>query len=287
MFLKAVAQLLRQIGTGDISAKNIALVQHALMLFETHRSWTCASPPLLAQLLYTLLRLIPDHGRTQLAELREREVAACSSLLRQRFADVRMLGRELVRLLQDVARLAEFEEIWRLLLHRPQSLSAGAAPVNALLAVRANARFVQSRISHEQETQLLFLLRNVKFGQHRRYQLWFAQRHLATADHEPLLVDLVRWVVCCFHPSNRILSSDVVPRWALIGWLLRCIRSPHIAANARLALFADWLCFDARQDSIMLIEPGMLLLFHRQALRRLRARARSHSCANVQMNTAI
>ncbi|KAJ7402294.1 hypothetical protein WISP_00149 [Willisornis vidua] len=37
--------------------------------------------------------------------------------------DCFMIGRDLVRLLQNVARIPEFEQLWRDILHNPQVLS--------------------------------------------------------------------------------------------------------------------------------------------------------------------
>ena len=28
------------------------------------------------------------------------------------------------------------------------------------------------------------------------------------------------FVCCVIHPTNEVLGSDVIPRWALIGWLI-------------------------------------------------------------------
>lgn len=50
----------------------------------------------------------------------QRESELCASLLRTRMADCRPLGRELVRLLQDVAKLPPFDLLWRDLVLRPQ-----------------------------------------------------------------------------------------------------------------------------------------------------------------------
>jgi hypothetical protein len=33
-----------------------------------------------------------------------------------------------------------------------------------------------------------------------------------------LICDLIRFVVCVYHPTNEVISSDVVPRWAIIAW---------------------------------------------------------------------
>jgi len=46
-----------------------------------------------------------------------------------------------------------------------------------------------------------------------------------------------------------------------VGWLLKCCKSNHIEANAKLALFYDWLFF-TKTDNIMNIEPAILLMVH-------------------------
>ena len=76
------------------------------------------------------MRIIPDHTKSQFSELRDKEVAFTAALLRERvcghtythtrahiltvcaqFADCRGIGRDLVRLLIDVARIPEFESV--------------------------------------------------------------------------------------------------------------------------------------------------------------------------------
>lgn len=99
-------------------------------------------------------------------------------------------------------------------------------------------------------------------GNQKRYQQWFAQNYLAIPENETLVVDLIRYICCFYHPSNVILSSDIVPRWAVIGWLLNYVKSSTIQANAKLALFYDWFYFNPQVDNIMNIEPGMLLMIH-------------------------
>ena len=46
------------------------------------------------------------------------------------------------------------------------------------------------------------------------------------------------------HPTNEMLCTDIIPRWAVIGWLLTTCTNPVAASNAKLALFYDWLFFD-------------------------------------------
>ncbi|MDR3738339.1 MAG: integrator complex subunit 3 [Terracidiphilus sp.] len=50
-------------------------------------------------------------------------------------------------------------------------------------------------------------------------------RFFSSKTGDTLMADTVRYCCCLFHPSNKLLQSAVVPRWAMIGWLLstRCV----------------------------------------------------------------
>lgn len=85
------------------------------------RKWLERFPWLIASVVYSFLRFIEDHNN--LIPLRNREVLFTISLLRDRFTDCLVIGRDLIRLLQNVSRIPEFELFWKDLLHNPQSLS--------------------------------------------------------------------------------------------------------------------------------------------------------------------
>ncbi|OVA13736.1 Integrator complex subunit 3 [Macleaya cordata] len=110
------------------------------------------------------------------------------------------------------------------------------------------------------ETQLRFLLTHVRWGHQRRYQEWFARKFFCRPESEIVICDIVRFICCAHHPPNEIIQSEVISRWAIIGWLLKSCRKNHVEANTKLALFYDWLFFDERTDNIMNIEPGILLM---------------------------
>jgi len=59
-------------------------VKRALLLLLCCRTWLDKCPMLLAIALYTYLRVIVDHGGPIFAQLRQREVNFCVSLMRQR-----------------------------------------------------------------------------------------------------------------------------------------------------------------------------------------------------------
>ncbi|NXH00863.1 INT3 protein, partial [Loxia leucoptera] len=217
---------------GDVTAKNIWLAENVLEILTEQRERVSGSG------------LGNGNGIGMGLEF-------CVCLLRERFMDCFMIGRDLVRLLQNVARIPEFEQLWKDILHNPQVLSPQFTGVLQLLQSRTSRKFLACRLTPDMETKLLFMTSRVRFGQQKRYQDWFQRQYLSTPDSQSLRCDLIRYICGVVHPSNEVLSSDILPRWAIIGWLLTTCTSNVAASNAKLALFYDWLFFNPEKDSIM------------------------------------
>ncbi|XP_054160466.1 integrator complex subunit 3-like [Oppia nitens] len=254
--------LLRQISGGDISPKNIWLAETVVDIFIEYHQWLEQMPILVAYVVYTYLRLIGDHSNSLLTKLRQKEVDFCVSLLREKFVDCITIGRDLVRLLQNVARIPEFEKIWRDLLTNPTTLAPNFGGIQQLMKTRTSRRFFQSRLTPDMERKIVFLTSQVKFGQQKRYQDWFQRQYLSTPESQTLRCDVIRFICGVIHPPNELLCSDIIPRWAVIGWLLTTCTSNVAAANAKLSLFYDWFFYDAERDNIMNIEPAILVMYH-------------------------
>lgn len=184
------------------------------------------------------------------------------SLIRERFQDIIPLGRDFVRLLQNVARLPEFNQLWKDILINPKSLAPSFTGIFQMLSIRTSRHFIGNRISPDIENKLHFFTSNVKFGNHKRYQDWFQDRYFATPESQSLRSDVIRYIINAIHPTNELLCSDITPRWAIIGWLLTSCTNPVALTNAKLAIFYDWLCFDPARDNIMNVEPGILVMYH-------------------------
>ena len=74
---------------------------------------------------------------------------------------------------------------------------------------------------------------------------------------------MIRFVCTCITPSNEILQSDILPRWAFCGWVLSTsVQNYQANANLRLAFIYDWLLFNESRNNIMDIEPCILLMHH-------------------------
>lgn len=87
----------------------------------------------------------------------------------------------------------------------------------------------------------------VRFGQQKRYQDWFQRQYLSTAESQSLRCDLIRYICGVVHPSNEVLSSDILPRWAIIGWLLTTctVRRRSLAPPGRRRRSDAHRCFCA------------------------------------------
>uniref|UniRef100_A0A2N9G558 Integrator complex subunit 5 C-terminal domain-containing protein n=1 Tax=Fagus sylvatica TaxID=28930 RepID=A0A2N9G558_FAGSY len=168
--------------------------------------WDCLleeEPLVLSSALYTYLRLLADHCRlsniTDLEALKRLEIEFCVKVVREQFHLCLRIGRDFIRVLQDLVHVPEFGAIWKDLVLNP----GNGDPI---------AVFTHTR------------------------EVWESEA-----------------------PPGM---SDVIPRWAVIGWLLTLCRKNYITANVKLALFYDWLFFDERVDNIMNIEPAMLLMVY-------------------------
>lgn len=115
--------LLRHAAGGDVSPRNLSLVESLLDVFIEYRSWLEKFPILIASVVYSYLRLIEDHHAPYLSNLRQKEVTFLVSIMREHFNECLTIGRDLVRLLQNVARIPEFEQLWRDILLAPKTLS--------------------------------------------------------------------------------------------------------------------------------------------------------------------
>lgn len=254
--------LLRQACGGDTSPKNIAWIEGILDILIEHRSRFDKFPNSVGLVAYSYVRLIEDHNAINLLPLRNKEVKFIISLIRDRFQDIIPLGRDFIRLLQNVARIPEFQQLWKDILNNPKSLAPAFTGIFQMLSTRTSRHFIGNRITPEIENKLHFFTSSVKFGNHKKYQDWFQDKYFATPESQSLRSDVIRYIINAIHPTNELLCSDIIPRWAILGWLLTSCTNPVALTNAKLAVFYDWLCFDAMRDNIMNVEPGILVMYH-------------------------
>ena len=92
------------------------------------------------------------------------------------FTECMQIGRDLLRLLQAVARIPDFTDLWCDLMLHPQKIGPQCVGVAQMLSRRTSRHFIAGRILVDIEIKLNFLLSKLKFGQHKKYQEWFQKK---------------------------------------------------------------------------------------------------------------
>jgi integrator complex subunit 3 len=236
-FDKLLLQMLRNIQSGSLNDKNVWLAESMLdILYEQQTPslqagsnssdssgsgsfqtlWLYSVNELMLQSVYTYLRLISDHAQNpSLAQLRQRETEFCVQVLRERWNDCVLIGRDLVRLLQNLSKIPEFELLWKDIINSPQTLSPQFGQhggLNYLMRVPTRRRCLITRLTVEMERKIYFIITSVKAGQQKRYQEWFQRQYLNTAESQSLRVDIIRYITVVVHPTNGkwfyLLISD-------------------------------------------------------------------------------
>lgn len=259
------SNIIRQTAGGDVSPRNLRFIESLLELLIENRNWLINSTSFMVPtVIYTFMRLIGDHMAPAQATLRQNEVDFVIGLVREKFLDCLQIGKDFLRLLHIVIKIPEFEKLWHDIHNNPKSLHPSFQNPLQLLSNRTPRRLFQSRLTFDMERKISFLATQVKFGSQRRYQDWFHRQYLSTPESFSLKCDLIRYICTIIHPSNEVLCSDIIPRWAIIGWLMTTCTTSASANNSRLTLFFDWLLYDPKMDNIMNIEPAILVMYYSQ-----------------------
>ena len=207
-----VAAMLRLVAGGDVSNENLWLCEQLLNMLVANRGWLLDHTELVQAAFYTFLRLIEDHAANEYSGLRDKEAQFCLGLWQDAFAMCCSIGRDAVRLLQNVSEVVHIQDIWKGLVHQPGSLAPGFKGVAQMLATPTHRRLLASRLTPTMEKWILFMLTKVPFGQQKRHQRWFVDRFLSAPENHTLISDLIRYIVCNYHPTNEALGSGIIPR---------------------------------------------------------------------------
>lgn len=80
------------------------------------------------------------------------------------WAECMQIGRDLLRLLQNVARIPEFEKLWRDIFLNPTALCPNFTGIMQLMQIRTSRRYLISRLTPDMEGKLIFLISKVIFS---------------------------------------------------------------------------------------------------------------------------
>ncbi|KGG51250.1 hypothetical protein DI09_3p120 [Mitosporidium daphniae] len=219
-----IVNLFRNIGVWDCAKaadQHFNLVGNLLSVSLHHKK---ALDPVASSVYYIVSRLILAFDGISYVQAQAINLT-CHLLESHMAAIFQDLGRDFIRTFEGISSYPAISPFWNDLQaiikqnHGPDSFGL-KPPSKRLLAMR---------LSPEMESNIVFMLENVKIGSQRTYQTWYTEWHLTnesrSAIKEILIPDLIRFICCVIHPSNSVLASDIIPRWMILGWLLRLAKA--------------------------------------------------------------
>ena len=124
--------------------------------------------------------------------------------------------------------------------------------------------YLSLMVPTEVQRKIEFMLGQVPEQAGLLYSQWlldFAGVKFGT-ESESLLIDLVRFIVVNVQPTNEVIHSSNLQRFTLIGHFIAHQKHQIHKSWVLQALFIDWLYYEEQSaESIMLVEPGMLLIY--------------------------
>lgn len=209
---------------------NPSLIEHSIH----HGAFEQSTIPYLA--IYLLENSIPD---------------ACNVVLKNLNFIISELGRELVYLLQKNTDAEKYKEIWKTILSTAPNENCPLIE-KILVHYPSTRKYANISVDLIVETRLIFLMESVEMTCKKRYFEW-----LSASCIDPARV--IRFLVTFYHPSNSQLASSKIQRWTIILWILRLY---DCREDCMIALLFDWFFFNSTTDSVMLIEPAILTMYH-------------------------
>jgi len=254
-----IVGLLRQIRPGDHGTNNRELTLKIIGILFKHRDWLHELPGVVPFVFYSMARIASEEGID--SSILTGSLKICDDLLRNRYKECIVIGRDFARLVLAISNHDPIRLFWSWFttdVDTPKS-----APIHQILASPAPKKYIACRLTPVMETEIVYMMENVKVGRQNFYEGWFQDAHIPKGpsdDPNSVIVDLIRYIVAVHHPSNAVLASNVVQRWSVITWLYKLIIHEKAAFDALLSIYFDWIFFDPTVDSIMNIEPGCLVL---------------------------
>ncbi|KRY93419.1 Integrator complex subunit 3 [Trichinella pseudospiralis] len=251
--------LLRQCSAGDLSCKNLWLADSLVDFFSAQFSWLEKNPAVIGFVIYKFLRLIRDHQADAHRALLERETNLCVKLLRDHMLHCAVVGRDLVRLLISVGGFAPFKLIFQEMISNPSCFGSSFGGLQQLLQQRTSRRFHASLITCDLESKLKFMLSQVRMNDYQQFLLWLDAHYFSKPEQASLRQDVIRFICTCIYPTNEVINSTIIQRWYFISQLISTCPVPLETIFCKLALYYDWLFFNPESESVMLLEPAILM----------------------------
>jgi integrator complex subunit 3 len=190
-----------------------------------------------------IIKIIGEAFHDNLETIRVRYEQLALRIWNTRKRECKEIGCELIRAVQNIARINNLEPILRDL----AVMDANNKPSFWNILMSANYRvngnvYLLTSVSRKLEEKLTYVMLNVTPEAMPHCMTWLLNEFgikEGVEEEQLILSDWVRYILVNFH-----MAKLMTPRWYVIGWLLNFTKHQNARAQIKLALFFDWLTYD-------------------------------------------
>ncbi|KAK6726857.1 hypothetical protein RB195_004889 [Necator americanus] len=238
-------------------------LRHAHMIasiLNDHEQWVMGLKPgtfMLLNVVSTFGHLIIDiPAGSPLENVRMAMVQSVVFIIRNRSADVCMLGRDLLLILMRLAKIPQINAIWVDLITNPSKFGLNDG-IEELF--RSNANFYGVRLSAEMAKKLEFIICQCKPNAQDKHFEWFSNTFFRGPDGPSLRAETIRYVLYFFKPDMP--AHVLEARGHFLYYLLTSIppNSDVEQQWCKTVIWFDWLTYDPH-TTVQFVEPVMSML---------------------------
>jgi len=213
---KLLYSVVRQIQGGRVTKLSVKLSNQLMDLVQKYRRWFMSHDVLVGSVMYTLLRLIENHGHRELQKVRERETTVMLSLLRE--AGWAKLGRDGIRVLFHLQDIPAMREVL-VDLQRTDPSSKVEPRLMQILSTPTDPSVISSRLPPEVSDMLVQALRDHPQWSLQDITTKLLNEHLTGNKRESYAMDVVRYMLRAIDFNK--LPQKTIQVHSLIAFIMR------------------------------------------------------------------
>ena len=192
-----------------------------------------------------------------ISEIYDTQILILTKIYKEKKQDVLSIGRELIRHLIPISKsnieiIDTIKNDLKTTYENILSISNSSNGTNVFTIIN---------IPPLMERMLTYILTSIKKSSvtYSYYISWlFHEYKIESIIGNTLLVDITRFMMTNNYYYQRYqYDEDYVPRWLILGYLLKHIKNHIISSEIKQTIFLDLILFDKTKDSYSLIEPSL------------------------------
>ena len=189
-----------------------------------------------------------------ISEIYDMQIDILTKIYTEKKKEIFSIGRELIRHIISIGK-SNIEIINTI----KNDLSENYEKVLSISnSINSSNIFTIVNIPPLMQKMINFILTSIKRSPvtYTYYVNWLFHKYkIENSIGNTLLVDITRYMMTNYYYYYDKHVDDFVPRWLLLGYLLKHIKNHIISSEVKQTIFLDLILFDKDKDSFYLIEP--------------------------------